>query len=119
MRALAWASEAQNYLGGKVEDIPEVYTAASPLEQVSEGEPPFLFIHGDQDVYVPADHSQRMQARLRERNNRADLVLIHGGGHVMNPSASSAHLAWSDFITDSPEAAFAIREFLARELAVR
>ncbi len=37
--------------------------AASPLANLSEGDPPGLMIHGDDDPIVPAEHAHRMQAR--------------------------------------------------------
>lgn len=37
--------------------------AASPLVNLSAGDPPGLMIHGDQDPVVPAEHARRMQSR--------------------------------------------------------
>ena len=106
----------QAFLGGTPEEIPDVYDRASPLLHVGQGEPPFLLVHGDQDVYVPSSHSARMRSALREAGNEADFLLIRGGGHVMNPGASAGDLVWEEFAIDAPEAVAAINEFLARHL---
>jgi len=37
--------------------------AASPLVNLSTGDPPGLMIHGDEDPIVPAEHARRMQSR--------------------------------------------------------
>lgn len=117
LRALAWASEVQNLLGGTEAEVPEAYAAASPLDHVDPGEPPFLFIHGEQDVFVPVSHSRRMHAALQAQGNSSELLVLHGGGHVLNPGPSSGQLSWEEFSTDSPEAWSAMLSFLQRELS--
>jgi acetyl esterase/lipase len=36
---------------------PEVFDAASPVNRVHEGAPPFLVIHGSRDSLIPPDHA--------------------------------------------------------------
>src|SRR5262245_52883934 len=37
------------FMGGKIEDKPEIYKKASPIMYVHKGTPPFLFFHGTED----------------------------------------------------------------------
>jgi acetyl esterase/lipase len=114
LRRLGWASEVQDFLGGSAQEIPEVYARASPLENVGESEPPFLLLHGDQDLYVPAEHSERMHSALVDQGNEAQLVLLRGGGHVVNPGAGAGDLIWEEWAIDSPEAWLATLDFLSQ-----
>ncbi len=53
----------------------------SPIYHVRTNLPPTLIYHGDADILIPLDQSQRFQARARELGNTIDLVVHHGGGH--------------------------------------
>ena len=48
------------FLGGTLEEKPDVYKLASPITHVSADDPPLLMIHGDQDRTVPLNQSERM-----------------------------------------------------------
>lgn len=56
---------------------------ASPITHVSQGDPPFLLIHGDQDALVPYQQSQLMYDRLVGANVPAQLVIIQNAGHSL------------------------------------
>lgn len=116
LKQLAWAWQVQNFVGGTLEELPELYARASPIERVERGAPPFLFIHGEQDAFVPVDQSDRMAARLREVGTAADVLRLRGGGHILNPNGSAGTLGYSDFSAESPEAFTAMSAFLEREL---
>lgn len=90
-------------LGGIVRDRPELARAVSPYYQVSENDPPFLIIHGDQDTQVPVEHSLRLHERLKAVGVRSELIVLPGAGH-----------GGRDF--DSPQVHIAIRAFLRRAL---
>ncbi len=52
-------------------------SAASPVANLSAGDPPGLMIHGDRDRVVPADHARRMQSRaVRLGVDLPDLDLV-------------------------------------------
>jgi acetyl esterase/lipase len=112
LTALSWTAEAQNFLGGKLADVPERYAAASPLNHVRGGEPPFLLIHGTLDWFVPAEHSTRMRDALVAVGSEAEQLLLPGAGHVLSPAVSADHLAWEQYALDSPEAWIAVTDFL-------
>ncbi|MBI3830553.1 MAG: alpha/beta hydrolase [Planctomycetes bacterium] len=76
--------------------------AAAPLERITGQEPPFLFLHGTEDTLVPAEHCERMAARLRAAGAAASVCLIPGAGHgfgygVETPAQKTAFAALTEF----------------------
>lgn len=116
LRELGWTLEVQNFLGGTLDVVPDVYARASPLDHVGAGAPPFLLLHGDQDLYVPVGQSVRMRDALLAAGNHAELLVLPGGGHVLNPSAGTGELAWKYDALETPEAFWAMTDFLTRTL---
>jgi acetyl esterase/lipase len=104
-----------DFLGGKEADAPEVYAAASPISHVGPDKPPLLMISGGADWLVDEDDMARMRDELREAGNDAELLLINGGGHLLNPdeNVGALNLEVSDM---TPEAWTATSEFLDRTL---
>ena len=47
-------------------DEPEKFRAASPIDQVNAGAPPFLVLHGDKDTLAPVEDARLFVERLRE-----------------------------------------------------
>jgi acetyl esterase/lipase len=47
-------------------DEPEKFQAASPIDQVNAGAPPFLVLHGDKDTLAPVEDARLFVERLRE-----------------------------------------------------
>jgi acetyl esterase/lipase len=68
-------------LGGTIEEVPEAYRAASPIENVSGGEPPYLFVHGALDKLVSPRHSHAMAERLRAAGVPVEVVIVPDLGH--------------------------------------
>ncbi|MBX2817160.1 MAG: alpha/beta hydrolase [Saprospiraceae bacterium] len=54
---------------------------ASPIFHVSADDPPFLFLHGDQDDIVPFSMSEIMQDALQAEHIPVRLLKIEGAGH--------------------------------------
>jgi acetyl esterase/lipase len=48
-----------------IDEAPEAYAQASPLDQVHADAPPFLVIHGDLDLLAPIEDARDFVARLR------------------------------------------------------
>jgi dipeptidyl aminopeptidase/acylaminoacyl peptidase len=68
---------------GSYGDIQRPLIACSPLHQAA-GLPdvPYLIIHGEEDQAVgKAAHSDKLTARMRERNLRLEYVEVPGMGH--------------------------------------
>jgi acetyl esterase/lipase len=57
--------------------------AASPLNYVASGDPPFLILHGTDDVLVRPHHSQDLARRLQGAGVPATLVMVRHTGHTM------------------------------------
>jgi acetyl esterase len=57
--------------------------AASPLNFVHSGLPPFLLLHGTADRVVPYEQSVAFSARLKSVGVPCDLITIDGGYHAM------------------------------------
>ena len=69
-------------LGGTPADRPDLYRAASPLDRVSAGDPPFLVLHGDRDAVVPIAQSERFVAALRAAHVPVRFEVVAGAGHA-------------------------------------
>ena len=116
LKQVSWAGQVQNFVGGTPEAIPETFERASPFTHVRQGAPPFLFIHGNQDLYVPIDQAVRTRDALHAVGTDAELLAIPGGGHVINPGAAAGQLDWPEESIDQPEAWWAMRDFLRRSV---
>ncbi|MAG56763.1 MAG: hypothetical protein CMJ83_10770 [Planctomycetes bacterium] len=55
--------------------------AASPRWQLTDGAPPYLFIHGTSDRLVPLVHSNDMAKALSKRGISTLVLPVRGGGH--------------------------------------
>lgn len=77
---LAKANGAQ-LLGGIVRDRPELARQASAFYQASDGDAPFLIMHGDEDPQVPLEQSTRLHAALKAAGVESTLEVLPGGGH--------------------------------------
>ncbi|MDP9048315.1 MAG: alpha/beta hydrolase [Bacteroidota bacterium] len=56
----------EDYLGGTYGQVPEKYSASSPIEFVNAKTIPTLIIHGENDVLVSPHHSNRLNAKLTQ-----------------------------------------------------
>jgi acetyl esterase/lipase len=75
-----WARRAvAQFLGGTPRQVPANYIAASPIDHVSQGDPPMLLVHGEQDPMVPVSQSRAMASALSAAGVRNQLILVPGG----------------------------------------
>ena len=58
-----------------------VVRRASPATYVRKSMPPYLLIHGTNDLNVPFDQSERMCAAMDKAGARCEIVRVEGGGH--------------------------------------
>ncbi len=72
--------------------------AYSPVLQVTPDDPPALMIHGDKDLIVPLDHSQKILAQYQQNKVPAELLRIPGAAHGFKGDdgqrAADARVAW-------------------------
>ena len=80
---LAGAAVAQ-LLGGPPAALPASYMAASPVDQVAQGDPPTFLVHGANDPLVPVSQSEEMAAALTSARVRNELVVLPGAGHELD-----------------------------------
>ena len=59
----------------------ELAADISPIQFVSDDDPPVLLIHGDADELVPLSNSERMNKALTEAGVENRMVVIEGAGH--------------------------------------
>ncbi len=60
-----------------------ILRAASPLNDIRPGLPPFLLVHGTRDDRVPYEQSTLLKAKLAANRVPCELLTIEGGGHGM------------------------------------
>lgn len=70
-----------DFFGGHPWEIPEVYGAASPFLRTTEGVPPMLFLHGDDDHY-PHRQSVAMHERLQYYGVHSELEIYKDKQHA-------------------------------------
>jgi acetyl esterase/lipase len=70
---------AAQFLGGTPAQVAASYLAASPIDQISSGDPPMLLIHGRQDPLIPVSQSEEMHNALTAAGVRNELILVNGG----------------------------------------
>jgi len=69
----------------KVKDAPMLFEAASPVEQLEPGAPPFLVIHGDRDSMVPPAESEAFVKAYREIvGDGVALAKVSGAQHAFD-----------------------------------
>jgi acetyl esterase/lipase len=68
-------------LGGRIADKQDAARHVSPVTYVSNDDPPFLIVHGTNDMTVPYNQSERLRDVLREAGVEVALISVEGGGH--------------------------------------
>ena len=62
----------------------------SPILKVTDKTAPILLIHGDKDILVPIDHSEKLLAVLQLQKVPCKLVTIEGAGHGFSAKQNAA-----------------------------
>ncbi len=105
----------EDFLGGSETEVPENYRTASPVFHVAPGKPPLLMITGGADWLADRGVLERMRDSMRGAGNQAELLLVNGGGHLLNPdeNVGAIDLEVADM---TPEGWTAMSDFLERTL---
>lgn len=98
-------------VGASLAQRPDIYRALSPLLHVRPGLPPFLVVHGHDDV-VEVEGASALVEALRATDNDVLFLHLDGAGHVTSPSTVSEGV-YLQAATDMPEAWAATLDFLA------
>jgi acetyl esterase/lipase len=72
-----------------LDEEPEKFHRASPIDRVHSDAPPFLIIHGDRDTLAPVEDARLFAETLRE-TSRSEVVYaeLHGAQHAFDIFAS-------------------------------
>ncbi len=71
----------RDFLGGGPDQLPEVYSQASPITYVTRPLPPTLLIYGKRDHIVPAKYGRQMFQKLQAVNSQAVYLEIPWADH--------------------------------------
>jgi acetyl esterase/lipase len=89
----------RDFLGGTVEEKPELYRRASPVTYVSPGDAVTLLFQGTKDPLVPHTQAYRMIDRLTEAGVAGRAELLVGAGHGWgNPERDRTYEAMFAFL---------------------
>jgi acetyl esterase/lipase len=88
-------SPVANFLGGRPDEVPERYAAASPVQLLPLGVPQVL-VHGAEDTDVPPELSETYTAAARAAGDPAELVALPGVEHFMVIDPDS--IAWPPIV---------------------
>jgi len=80
MAGIAKASIEQ-FLGGSVERNRAKAIAASATTYVSKDDPPFLIIHGENDMSIPVSQGEVLASKLKAAGVQVTLIVAEGRGH--------------------------------------
>ena len=69
------------YIGGPIQDNPDLCKLANPITYVDESDPPFIIIHGDKDPLVPHCQSVLLFDALKKSSVACKMITAPGGGH--------------------------------------
>ncbi|MCK5827057.1 alpha/beta hydrolase [Candidatus Bipolaricaulota bacterium] len=67
--------------GGSLSENIDLVRQANPITHVSSDDPPFLIMHGEEDLLVPLSQSELLDAALREAGVESTLHVIEGCEH--------------------------------------
>jgi acetyl esterase/lipase len=74
-------SPVSKLIGGLPAKMPEKARKASPMTYVGKDAAPMLIMHGDKDMLVPLNQSERFAEALKKAGAEVRLQVIHGNGH--------------------------------------
>ena len=85
-------SPESRLIGGPIQEHPEKVARANPITYVTDDDPPFLIVHGDQDRLVPHHQSLLLARALKKSGVSCDLHIIEGAGHGFGRNPDVAKL---------------------------
>ena len=86
-------SSIERFLGGSVEQNTAKAIAASPTTYVSKDDPPFLIIHGENDMTIPVNQSQVLAQKLKAAGVQVTLIVAEGRGHGVGGPAFAPEIS--------------------------
>ncbi len=77
------------FLGCHLEENPDMWKAAGPINHVTADDPPLLLVHGELDSVVPIIVSGKMYKTYQQAGLEASLIRVSGADHVFKQAADS------------------------------
>jgi acetyl esterase/lipase len=74
-------SPESQLVGGPVQQHKAKAARANPINYISQGDAPFLILHGDQDSLVPIGQSELLHAALTQAKVGSTFHAVKGAGH--------------------------------------
>jgi acetyl esterase/lipase len=74
-------SPESQLIGAPIKEAPEKVKEANPITYVNGSAPPFLILHGTEDLNVPVNQSEILFAALKEASVDATFFEVVGAGH--------------------------------------
>ena len=74
-------SPESRFIGGPIQQNPELVKRANPITYITEKDPPFLHLHGSSDRLVLLSQSELLHAALTDLNVQSELHVVVDGGH--------------------------------------
>src|SRR5439155_25235338 len=68
-------------IGGPLQENKERAAKANPITYVTKDDPPFLIMHGDQDMTVPFNQSELLFDALKKAGREVTFIQVRGAGH--------------------------------------
>ncbi|RYD20453.1 MAG: alpha/beta hydrolase [Verrucomicrobiaceae bacterium] len=72
----------RQFLGGRRDEIPEIYKESSPVNHVEKKSPPVFLYHASQDRLVRPEHLHAMVGAMEKKGVRHEVLWIPGRGHI-------------------------------------
>ncbi|MES1244246.1 MAG: alpha/beta hydrolase fold domain-containing protein [Acidobacteriota bacterium] len=86
------SSDESRFLGGPIQDRPELAATANPVSYVDPADPPLLVFHGTLDKLIPFNQSQLLVDAARAAGVSVRLVPVQGAGHGGSVFDSASNL---------------------------
>jgi len=86
-----YATAAEQVLGTRDPNA-AIVSKVSPVTHVTSDDPPFLIIHGEQDILVPVSQAEILYNQLVDAQVPASLVVVQNAGHDLTGNDASMTL---------------------------
>jgi len=77
------------FLGYHLEENPEMWEAAGPINHVTADDPPLLLVHGELDSVVPIIRSERMYGAYQQAGLEASMIRVSDADHQFKKATDS------------------------------
>ena len=94
-------SPESRFIGAEIQSVPKKTQRANPINFISKQTPPFLIVHGDNDMSVCYNQSELLHEALLKAGVPSRLYKVVGGGHgfrdAKNDTSDSLFKMAADF----------------------